>query len=98
MIIAGPYGGYGNTVAIDHGDGLITIYAHQESDRVVNGEWVVQGEVIGTVGCTGLCTGPHLHFETRVWGAATDPLELVGWLNKTADGRRHPRRSRTVGR
>ena len=78
VIIAGPYGGYGNTVAIDHGDGLITIYAHQETIFVVNGEWVAQGEVIGTVGCTGLCTGPHLHFETRVWGAATDPLSWLG--------------------
>ena len=78
VIIAGPYGGYGNTVAIDHGDGLITIYAHQETIFVVIGEWVAQGEVIGTVGCTGLCTGPHLHFETRVWGAATDPLSWLG--------------------
>ena len=68
VIIAGPYGGYGNTVAIDHGDGLITIYAHQETIFGGNGEWVTQGEVIGTVGCTGLCTGPHLHFETRSGG------------------------------
>ncbi len=77
VIIAGPYGGYGNTVAIDHGDGLITIYAHQDSIAVGNGEWVTQGEIIGSVGCTGLCTGPHLHFETRIWGAAVDPLDRL---------------------
>jgi murein DD-endopeptidase MepM/ murein hydrolase activator NlpD len=78
VIIAGSYGGYGNTVAIDHGDGLTTIYAHQDTIAVGYGEWVDEGEVIGTVGCTGLCTGPHLHFETRVWGAATDPLDWLG--------------------
>ncbi len=78
VIIAGSYGGYGNTVAIDHGNGLTTIYAHQDSIAVGYGEWVAQGEVIGTVGCTGLCTGPHLHFETRIWGAAVDPLDQLG--------------------
>jgi septal ring factor EnvC (AmiA/AmiB activator) len=64
--------GYGNLIVIDHGGGLATAYAHQSSFAV--GTRVSQGQVIGHVGCTGRCFGPHLHFEVRVNGAAVDPL------------------------
>jgi murein DD-endopeptidase MepM/ murein hydrolase activator NlpD len=67
-------GGYGNYTCIDHGGGLSTCYAHQSSFAVSTGEHVSQGQVIGYVGCTGLCFGDHLHFEVRVNGAVTDPL------------------------
>jgi murein DD-endopeptidase MepM/ murein hydrolase activator NlpD len=67
-------GGYGNFTCIDHGGGLSTCYAHQSSFAVSTGEHVSQGQVIGYVGCTGLCFGDHLHFEVRVNGAVTDPL------------------------
>jgi peptidoglycan DL-endopeptidase CwlO len=67
-------GGYGNYTCIDHGGGLSTCYAHQSSFAVSTGEHVDQGQVIGYVGCTGLCFGDHLHFEVRVNGAVTDPL------------------------
>jgi murein DD-endopeptidase MepM/ murein hydrolase activator NlpD len=65
--------GYGNLIVIDHGGGLSTAYAHQSSFAVSGGH-VSQGQVIGYVGCTGRCFGPHLHFEVRVNGSAVDPL------------------------
>jgi murein DD-endopeptidase MepM/ murein hydrolase activator NlpD len=67
-------GGYGNFTCIDHGGGLSTCYAHQSSFATSSGAQVDQGQVIGYVGCTGLCFGDHLHFEVRVNGATVDPL------------------------
>jgi murein DD-endopeptidase MepM/ murein hydrolase activator NlpD len=73
VIYAGWMGGYGNLIIVDHGGGLATAYGHQSSFAVGGGS-VSQGQVIGYVGCTGHCFGPHLHFEVRVNGAAVDPL------------------------
>jgi murein DD-endopeptidase MepM/ murein hydrolase activator NlpD len=73
VIFAGWMGGYGNFVIIDHGGGLSTGYAHQSSIAVGGGS-VSQGQVIGYVGCTGHCFGPHLHFEVRINGSPVDPL------------------------
>ena len=73
VISAGWMGGYGNLVVIDHGGGLATAYAHQSS-MAVGGGSVSQGQVIGYVGCTGHCFGPHLHFEVRINGSPVDPL------------------------
>jgi peptidoglycan DL-endopeptidase CwlO len=67
-------GGYGNFTCIDHGGGLSTCYAHQTSFAVSAGQSVSQGDVIGYVGCTGHCYGPHLHFEVRIYGSPTDPM------------------------
>jgi len=67
-------GGYGNFTCIDHGGGLSTCYAHQESFAVSAGQQVSQGEVIGYSDCTGHCFGPHVHFEVRIDGAPTDPM------------------------
>jgi murein DD-endopeptidase MepM/ murein hydrolase activator NlpD len=66
--------GYGNLVVIDHGGDLATAYGHQSAIAVTCGQYVAQGQVIGYVGCTGHCTGPHLHFEVRVNGEPVDPL------------------------
>ena len=74
VIYAGWMDGYGNLVFIDHGRGISTGYAHQSSIAVSNGQSVSQGQVIGYVGCTGHCFGPHLHFEVRVNGTPVDPL------------------------
>ena len=73
VIFAGWMGGYGNFVIIDHGGGISTGYAHQSSIAVGGGS-VSQGQVIGYVGCTGHCFGPHLHFEVRINGTPVDPL------------------------
>jgi murein DD-endopeptidase MepM/ murein hydrolase activator NlpD len=77
VIMAGSYGGYGNATIIDHGGGLATLYGHQSSIGVSEGEHVSQGQVIGRVGCTGACTGPHLHFEVRVNGTPVNPLSYL---------------------
>jgi murein DD-endopeptidase MepM/ murein hydrolase activator NlpD len=74
VVYAGWMDGYGNLVAIDHGGGLSTAYAHQSSIATGVGQTVSQGQTIGYVGCTGHCFGPHLHFEVRVNGAPVDPL------------------------
>ena len=74
VIYAGWMSGYGNLVFVDHGGGISTGYAHQSSIAVSNGQSVSQGQVIGYVGCTGHCFGPHLHFEVRVNGNPVDPL------------------------
>lgn len=78
VVSAGVRGGYGNAVVIDHGGGLATLYAHQSSMAVTSGQQVSRGQVIGYVGCTGYCTGPHLHFETRVGGSPVDPSNYFG--------------------
>ena len=67
-------GGYGFLVVIDHGDGERTFYAHLSRIDVSAGVWVGQGVRVGLVGSTGDATGPHLHFEVRVRGAAVNPL------------------------
>ena len=73
-ILAAYTGGYGNYTCIDHGGGLSTCYAHQSSYATSVGDVVDQGQVVGYSGNTGSSTGPHLHFEVRVNGAAVDPL------------------------
>ena len=77
VVSAGPLGGYGNATVIDHGNGLATLYGHQSSIAVAPGQRVSRGQVIGYVGCTGLCTGPHLHFEVRVRGTPVDPMQYL---------------------
>ncbi len=66
---------YGNFIMVDHGNGVVTCYAHCSSISVVKGDKVVQGQVIGRVGSTGNSTGPHLHFEVRIDGKTTDPMK-----------------------
>lgn len=65
--------GYGNCIKISHGNGVETLYAHSSAIYVSVGQTVSQGEVIGLVGSTGWSTGPHLHLEIRVNGAAYNP-------------------------
>ncbi len=74
VAIAGWVGGYGNYTCIQHGGGVATCYGHQTSIGVHVGQSVRQGQVIGTVGCTGHCFGPHVHFEVRVNGTPVDPM------------------------
>jgi virulence factor Mce-like protein len=74
VVQAGYYNGYGNSILVDHGDGMTTMYAHLSALGVTVGEEIEQGYVIGLVGCTGSCTGDHLHFEVRLGGTPVDPL------------------------
>jgi murein DD-endopeptidase MepM/ murein hydrolase activator NlpD len=73
---AAGFSGYGNVVLVDMGDGIEALYAHLSSVRVHVGDTVFAGELLGHAGCTGYCTGTHLHFELRDGGIAFDPAPL----------------------
>lgn len=77
VISAGWNGGYGQATIIDHGGGFSTLYGHQSRIVVSDGQSVNQGQVIGYEGCTGHCTGPHVHFETRVGGSPQNPMNYL---------------------
>ncbi|HXT71390.1 MAG TPA: M23 family metallopeptidase [Vicinamibacterales bacterium] len=72
----------GNTVLIDHGLGLFSMFAHLQSIDVREGDTVATGRVLGRVGATGRVTGPHLHWSVRVNGARVDPMSLLATLGK----------------
>jgi murein DD-endopeptidase MepM/ murein hydrolase activator NlpD len=74
---AASRGGWGNLVTVSHGHGVRTMYAHLSRIDVQVGQWVAGGTVLGRVGSTGDATGPHLHFEVRIDGAAVDPLRAL---------------------
>jgi murein DD-endopeptidase MepM/ murein hydrolase activator NlpD len=72
------YSGYGFVVKIRHDHGLVTMYAHLDSSSVRPGEWVGKGQVLGHAGCTGSCTGEHLHFEVTFHGELRNPRDFIG--------------------
>jgi murein DD-endopeptidase MepM/ murein hydrolase activator NlpD len=73
----GSLSGYGQVVIVDHGGGLASTYNHLSTTLVGSGEGVRRGEHIAAVGCSGYCTGPHLHFEVRVNGTPVDPMPYL---------------------
>ncbi len=77
VVSAGWLGGYGNATIVDHGGGIATLYGHQSLISVSDGERVSRGQVIGRVGCTGTCTGDHLHFEVRIDGNPVNPAPYI---------------------
>ncbi len=74
---AANQGSFGNLVEIDHGDGLLTRYAHAQVLLVKPGDLVMRGQMIARVGSTGLSTGPHLHFEVRRHDKPLDPRSYL---------------------
>lgn len=82
VITAGSFYGWGNTVRVDHGDGLVTLYGHMQWDsiRVAVGDNVAAGTAIGAEGNTGRSFGCHLHFEVQRDGVAIDPQPFMAAL------------------
>jgi murein DD-endopeptidase MepM/ murein hydrolase activator NlpD len=80
----------GLTAMIDHGAGLISLFAHLSSIDVVPGAVVKPGEMLGKVGATGRVTGPHLHWTVRVSGARVDPLAVLHVLGRLPGTTRPP--------
>ncbi|MDR1573968.1 MAG: M23 family metallopeptidase, partial [Clostridiales Family XIII bacterium] len=77
VIMAGWNNSYGNVVMVDHGGKIVTLYAHNSSLAVSEGDIVGQGQTIAYAGSTGNSTGPHCHFEVRVNGEYQDPEQWV---------------------
>lgn len=77
VVLAEARGGFGNTVVLDHGSSLATLYAHNSELLVEPGDLVLRGTMIARAGSTGLSTGPHLHFETRIKGLPIDPEGVI---------------------
>lgn len=75
------FDGYGNVVEVDVGSGFDALYAHLASWSVRVGEPIAAGQHLGVAGCTGWCTGTHLHFELREDGRAVDPTPLLSGYN-----------------
>ncbi len=91
VLAAEARGGYGNTVVLAHGSSLSTVYAHNTSFTVEVGQIVEQGDVIALAGSTGLSTGSHIHFETRLKGTPVNPRSILApgdatWGKADADG------------
>ena len=74
---SGRDGAYGNTVEIDHGDGLVTRYSHNRENRVAAGDLVKKGQIIATLGRTGRASGAHVHFEVSRDGRSLDPAPYI---------------------
>ncbi|WP_029894466.1 M23 family metallopeptidase [Desulfohalovibrio reitneri] len=77
IIFTGRDGSYGNSIAVDHGTGVVTKYAHLHRSAVKRGQEVARGELIGYVGNTGRSTGPHLHYEVRLNGVPVNPMRYI---------------------
>ena len=81
----GDYFFNGNTVLVDHGGGLVTMYCHLKRIDVALGQEVARGDWLGAVGSTGRSTGPHLHWTVSLRGVRVDPLALMDVLAALAE-------------
>ncbi len=89
VVFTGTIGIYGQTVVVDHGIGLQTLYAHLSSIDVREGQMVAKGETLGRTGTTGLAVGDHLHFEVLVSGTSVNPVEWwdINWINNNINSK-----------
>ena len=86
VTMADWYGGYGNCVMINHGNGISTLYGHGQTILTTVGTEVKKGDLIMEVGSTGNSTGPHVHFEVRINGSCVNPLPyLTGEIENTSN-------------
>jgi len=76
------YEGYGNVVEVQVNERYSNLYAHLSRAAVVPGQYIVAGQALGVAGCTGWCTGTHLHFELRDHGRPIDPTDLMSGYNR----------------
>ena len=81
VLFSGRRNGYGKVVEIDHGEGLMTRYAHLDDYKVRAGQAISAGTPIGTLGQTGQTTGPNLHFEVLIEDKPVNPDDVLGWIN-----------------
>ena len=88
VILTGDFYYNGNSVFLDHGQGVITMYFHLSRVNVANGQVVEKGQVVGLAGASGRATGPHLHFGMRLLGQSVDPMALFapGWPSARRPG------------
>ena len=77
VVFADPYKGYGNLVVIMHSNGVTSHYGHLNEIKVKPGQRIKAGQIIATIGSTGISTGPHLHFELRHNGKILDPIKMI---------------------
>jgi len=81
VIFSGTKSGYGKVVKIQHGNGFVTIYGHNNELKVKFGDYVSKGQQVATVGSTGRSTGPHLHFEVQLDGKTVNPVKYLSAAN-----------------
>jgi murein DD-endopeptidase MepM/ murein hydrolase activator NlpD len=86
VMYADPFGGYGKLIVIQHSNGLTSHYGHCSRITVQPGRRVRAGDIIGSVGSTGISTGPHLHFELRKSGVPVNPEKILPGLAEVAQG------------